>query len=155
MQEAKYQINQLFGSSYIKALMQVFPEIGLKEIKFRFAPSICFTFIFLTTTNSLFHFLYFFSSSFFPSFFFFVEEYWSIGRKRELFCQYARQHSFDPLVATNWHSISIYSILMYKVSHPFLLPSFLSLPHPFIALPSSALISRFSERTISARAVQR
>ena len=67
MQEAKYQINQLFGSSYIKALMQVFPEIGLKEIKFRFAPSICFTFIFLTTTNSLFYFLYLFSSSFFPS----------------------------------------------------------------------------------------
>ena len=134
MQEAKYQINQLFGSSYIKALMQVFPEIGLKEIKFRFAPSICFTFIFLTTTNSLFHFLYFFSSSFLL-FSFFVEEYWSIGRKRELFCQYARQHSFDPLVAANWHSISIYSILMYKVTLPFLLPSFSPFRTPSLLSP--------------------
>eukprot|EP00026_Physarum_polycephalum_P001919 Phypoly_transcript_01922.p1 GENE.Phypoly_transcript_01922~~Phypoly_transcript_01922.p1 ORF type:complete len:959 (+),score=104.66 Phypoly_transcript_01922:166-3042(+) len=78
--EGKYYINQLFGSSYVKALMQIFPSIGLKETKFKFTP----------------------------------REYWNVARKRELFCQYAKQHSFDPLVASNWHSISVYSILVYK-----------------------------------------
>jgi hypothetical protein len=82
---------RFYKFSFVKALMAVFPEIGLEEIKFHKQPS---TFIHYLLIK---HFLMY------------IGKFWrSIEARRAVFNNFARQRGFNPLVGRNWIGLSRY-----------------------------------------------
>lgn len=87
--------------SISKALLDLFPNIGLDSAKFT-SPCTCtiFLFIYLLSIYCLIDYLWRHEEN-----------------RREFFVKYAEQNGFDPLVAENWYNQSSKSILSVKVSY--------------------------------------
>jgi hypothetical protein len=75
--------------SISRALIELFPNIGLKKEKFHSKPN-------------HFSFLYYFIN-------FYIA--WNPQNSRQFFEKYAKDHGFDPLIPKNWYSVSYRSIL--------------------------------------------
>jgi hypothetical protein len=85
-----------YQGSYVKALMHVYPSIGLEEDKFKHLPkSMLFPFpLFRTDLRP---------------------DYWSIDNQRSFFINFSKEHEFDPLVPVNWYSCSYWDLCNSKV----------------------------------------
>lgn len=102
---------QHYGSSYIKGLITLFPNIGLDESKFAIKRSMIYCFLFL--------------------FFFFYQLillivilgfFWNdVNNRRDFFIKIASKNHLDPLSPETWYNINSTSILNEKV--PFIINS--------------------------------
>lgn len=88
-----------YGNNFVKALLHMFPEIGLDKTKFHFRlPSMIISFPICILIN--FH----------------ADKYWSNEtNQREYFISFAKHKKFDPLVPDNWYPITSESLSQYKV----------------------------------------
>lgn len=87
-----------------KAVIDSFPDIGLEERKFTHITSILFFLLTFVISISKLNFINYFEGP-----------YWSGKTRKNFFLAYARKHSFDPLVAKNWYSVSVDDILKFQV----------------------------------------
>lgn len=85
--------------SVVKALIDLFPNIGLDHSKFGNIQSM---FSFNTPINDVTDLN--------------MAEFWATTEnRRKLFENYAKEQGFDPLIPKNWHNININSLLTVKV----------------------------------------
>lgn len=87
-----------YGRNHAKALLDVFPDIGLDEQKFRVKNSM---------SKGVFAIPYSFEGS-----------YWNNRENRKHFFDlFAENRNFDPLVAGNWYKISKLAITKEQVQN--------------------------------------
>ena len=119
-QGGKIVLEAYSSGSVIKALIHLFPDIGLDETKFVTFPSMYISFIshffslpahILPSQTSLVPLSLISSYLIWTS-----ENYWQDPAKRkQFFIWFAKKKGFNHSVAENWYSITTASILPYKV----------------------------------------
>lgn len=101
-----------YSRSLSKALMDLYPNIGLDHQLFLRRPRIIFIFYLLL----LFHYYSFhlhFSNCLFYSI---IENFWQEkSNQRKFFDAIARKKHFNPLIASNWYPITHRNIVTQKV----------------------------------------
>jgi hypothetical protein len=88
-------VQRRYKGSFIRALLDVFPDIGLDQTKFAIVP------------RKFFFFLFCFSVTFEKErkILRITDHYWqNIDNRRNFFIEVARSKGFDPLVAKSWYS---------------------------------------------------
>lgn len=88
-----------YTGSLVKALVHAYPEIGFNENKFPFVSSRQLLIVIIDEmTNCT------------------LEYYWQDkSNRRKLLEEYAVSKKFDPLIPTNWYSITFRDLLKFKV----------------------------------------
>lgn len=108
-----------YNGSLVKALEDIYPNIGLRREMFAFLHRMLLFFPLFYSCPSDFHTL-------------FIGGYWSEPKNRKrFFDEFARDSNFDPLVPENWYSVTTNEIEQRKVFSPL---SFSPLLH-FLILP--------------------
>ena len=125
----------LYTRSLSKALLDIFPNIGLDRSLFNFRPRI-------SLTPSFYFILLIIPSSSLLFFFFTSENFWQEkGNMRKFFDSIARSKKFNPLTADNWYKLTSRNVLQVKVTLS--LPFFLSLFLPHCSLSTFLLLFCF------------
>ena len=127
-----------YDGSLIRALQDVYPNIGLEDAKFSHLTSRSpLSSLFPSLSPSLSRSLHPLTLQ--------TEGYWkSRNKHREFFDKFAAKNAFDPLVADNWYNIKTSVVLQEKVCSSSLFP--LSSP---TSLPLSLLFLHYLKRVRS------
>ena len=121
-------LTQIYHSSFISAVLDVFPDIGLEKHQFKSSMS---SIRFLLSPNHL---------SFLPNLIFGIEKHWADEtNQKNFFFAIAEEVGFDPAIAQNWYTIPIQTFENRPVciSHSHYASPIL----PLLSLPLSLLIS--------------
>jgi hypothetical protein len=83
-----------YNNSLSQALIEVYPEIGLRAHKFKIVPSMLFFFLLKIFLKKMF---------IFP-----LEHHYSNKENiKQFFDDFASSNGFDPLIAENWYSVTL------------------------------------------------
>lgn len=85
-----------FSSSYIKAVLELYPNIGLDEAKFNRAPSMSSR-VFRCLLNYL------------------LANYWTKANIKKFFNNFANARNFDPRDPSNWYQFTYRDITQSEV----------------------------------------
>ena len=109
-----------YGWTVVRALMDVYPDVGLQEHMFSLKTSMfknLFSISLLLLLYSLFLLCLFYLVLFYLILIILIEKYWhNVDNHRDFFDRFAVQHKFDPLIPKNWYQINRETILkkVYK-----------------------------------------